>query len=178
MYTDGSKQDPDPTLGAAVVHPASGLTILINATGQEELNTILRAELAAIHQALIVFRDIPTFKCLTDSLTSLQQLQTVLTRPQEVSYYPHHVVLHAIVEDEIVARDTKGFVTHIRKVRAHVGVRGNEQLADVTAAKSVIANKDPGHQSKVPYYPTRWEQSHNDQNFGSSTGLTPPPTLR
>ena len=87
VYTDGSKQDPDPTLGAAVVHLASGLTILINATGQEELNTILRAELAAIHQALIVFRDIPTFNCLTDSLTSLQQLQTVLTRPQEVSYY-------------------------------------------------------------------------------------------
>ena len=139
MYTDGSKQDPDPTLGAAVVHPASGLTILINATGQEELNTILRAELAAIHQALIEFRDIPTFKCLTDSLTSLQQLQTVLTRPQEVCYYPHHVLLHAIVE-EIVARDTKGFVTHIRKVTAHVGVRGNE-LADA-AAKSVIANKD------------------------------------
>ena len=122
-----------------MVHPASGLTILINATGREELNTILRAELAAIHQALIEFRDIPTFKCLTDSLTSLQQLQTVLTRPQEVCYYPHHVLLHAIVE-EIVARDTKGFVTHIRKVTAHVGVRGNE-LADA-AAKSVIANKD------------------------------------
>ena len=63
VYTDGSKQDPDPTLGASVVHPASGLTVLINATGQEELNTILRAELAAIHQALIEFRDIPTFKC-------------------------------------------------------------------------------------------------------------------
>ena len=145
----------------------------INATGQEELNTILRAELAAIHQALIEFRDIRTFKCLIDSLTSLQQLQTVLTRPEEVSYYPHHVLLHAIVE-EIVARDTKGFVTHIMKVRAHVGVRGNE-LADA-AAKSAIANKDPGHQSKVLSH--SWEQSHNDQNFGSSTGLTPPPTLR
>ena len=31
---------------------------------------------------------------------------------------------------------------------------------------------------KARYYPTRWEQSHNDQGFGSSTGLTPPPTLQ
>ena len=174
VYTDGSKQDPDPTLGAAVVHPASGLTILINATGQEELNTILRAELAAIHQALIVFRDIPTFKCLTDSLTSLQQLQTVLTRPQEVSYYPHHVLLHAIVE-EIVARDTKGFVTHIRKVRAHVGVRGNDSWR-MQLQRASSPTRTQG--IKARYYPTRWEQSHNDQSFGSSTGLTPPPTLQ
>ena len=52
--------------------------------------------------------------------------------------------------EEIVAKDTKGFVTHIRKVRAHVGVRGNE-LADA-AAKSVITNKDPRHQSKVIFH--------------------------
>ena len=73
MHTDGSKQDPpDPILGAVtVVHPASGLTIFINATGQEELNdTILRAELAAMHQALTEFQDVPTLKCLTDSGSS------------------------------------------------------------------------------------------------------------
>ena len=131
-----------------MVHPASGLTILINATGQEELiNTILRAELAAIHQALIEFRDISTFKFLTDSLTSLRQLQTVLTCVTSRSelYYPHHDLRHAIME-EIVARDTKGFATQIRNVIAHV-VRGNE-LVDA-AAKSVITNTDHGHQSKV-----------------------------
>ena len=46
-----------------------------------------------------------------------------------------------------MTRDAMGFVTHIRKVRAHAGVQGNE-LADA-APKSVITNKDPGHQSKV-----------------------------
>ena len=79
MHTDGSKQDPDPILGAVtvVVHLASGLTILINATGQEELNTILWAELAAMHQALTEFQDVPNLKCLTDySLISLHQRST------------------------------------------------------------------------------------------------------
>ena len=90
---------------------------------------------------MIEFRDIPTFKCLTDSLTSLQQLiQIVLTRPQEVSYYLHRALLHAIVEEIVAGRDTKGFVTHIRKVRAHVGVRGNE-LADAAAKSVIITNK-------------------------------------
>ena len=39
----------------------------------------------------------------SDSLASLQQLQTVVTTPQEVSYYPHHVLLHAIIVEEIMA---------------------------------------------------------------------------
>ena len=33
-----------------------------------------------------------------------------------MSYYPHHVLLHAMVEEIIVTRDAMGFVTHIGKV--------------------------------------------------------------
>ena len=52
-----------------------------------------------------------------------------------MSYYPHHVLLHAIVEEILVTRDAMGFVTHIGKVRAYAGVQGNE-LADAAAQRA------------------------------------------
>ncbi len=43
VYTDGSKIDPNPKLGAAVIQPLASTEIIIDATGIEENNTILRA---------------------------------------------------------------------------------------------------------------------------------------
>ncbi len=41
VYTDGSKIDPNPKLGASVIHKPSHTSILIDATGVDENNIIL-----------------------------------------------------------------------------------------------------------------------------------------
>ena len=52
VYTDGSVRTGADTVGAAVVYQPDDLTIHIDATGFQENNTILRAELVGIHVAL------------------------------------------------------------------------------------------------------------------------------
>jgi hypothetical protein len=44
VYTDGSKIDPNPKLGAAVIHKPTHTSILIDATGIDENNTVLTVD--------------------------------------------------------------------------------------------------------------------------------------
>jgi hypothetical protein len=70
-YTDGSKIDGHPRLGASVVHIPTATTIYIDAAGTEETRTILRAELVAIHTALTTLASLEWTGVFTDSLSNL-----------------------------------------------------------------------------------------------------------
>ena len=70
MYTYGSKIDPNPKLGASIIHKSTDTEIMIDATGLEENNTVLMAELAAKHVALTEFQHDNDLKIATDSLTA------------------------------------------------------------------------------------------------------------
>ncbi len=58
-------------MGATVVHIPARTTIYIDAAGCEEIRTIMRAEVMAIHTALTIFEDHPLLGIFTDSLSSL-----------------------------------------------------------------------------------------------------------
>ncbi len=71
---DGSNIKGYPRLRAAVVHIPISTTIFIDAFGTEETRTIMRAELVAIHTALITFEDHEWIGIFTDSLSGLQAI--------------------------------------------------------------------------------------------------------
>ena len=78
-YTDGSTKEGCPILGAAVYHaPTQQITLHINATGIAECNTIVRAEVIAIYEALQQYPDLQELHILTDSLTAIKTLTAKL----------------------------------------------------------------------------------------------------
>jgi ribonuclease HI len=142
VYTDGSDIKGQPRLGAAVVHIPTRTTIYIDATGREETNTIMRAELVAIHTALATFAEHTWLGIFTDSLSSIQAIRLRFTRPglSSAPHYHHHMLLLQSICHLLEARIEKGFYTTIRKIRAHSHIRGND-LAD-TAAKLAVTDFD------------------------------------
>jgi hypothetical protein len=75
----------------------------------------------------------------TDSLTALQIILALLTRPAERHHTPHKLLLDAII-DLIRIRNDNNQTTTLRKVRSHTGIAGNDS-ADTTA-KRVILEED------------------------------------
>jgi len=144
-----------------VINPSTSTEILIDATGIDENNTVLRAELAAIHQALLAFENDPDLCIATDSLTALQILLAIITDPASRPHSPHKHLLDAILS-LIRTRDDKGQSTTLRKLRSHTGIKGNE-AAD-TSAKRVILEEDTLPKGLVvrhtlgahPYRPQYW----------------------
>ena len=140
VYTDGSDIKGQPRLGAAVVHIPTRTTIYIDATGCEETNTIMRAELVAIHTALATFEDHTWVGIFTDSLSSIQAIRLHFTRPglSIAPHYHHHMLLIQSICHLLETRREKGYPTTIRNIRAHTHIKGND-LADA-AAKRVVAD--------------------------------------
>ena len=134
IYTDGSKkdsavtaacyrpglQDNEDTRWAAICkgHPA-------------HLNTALRGELAALHHAVhhmaLPHEDIVI---MTDSLTAIQLIHRMMERPEDLKHHMHKQILQEIVP-RLLAR--QGHTT-LCKVRAHIGVQGNEKADQLSRA--------------------------------------------
>ena len=147
--------------------------------GCYENNTVLRAELAVIHVTLTEFQHDDDLKHATDSLTALQIILTLLTRPAERQHTSHKLLLDAII-DLIRTRNENQQHTTLRKVRAHTGIIGNE-AADTTA-KRVILEEDtlPANQiyrhtlGALPHRPPFWisyQASPPAPTRGTATGL-------
>ena len=111
IYTDGCKTEVlDPytghtttVTGAAcyeayeALTPDGGKLYLINPNGQRETNTINRAELSAIHQALVIREttggDLTIY---TDSLCSIYMIQKALKKPVLIKHNKHKPQLDCI----------------------------------------------------------------------------------
>jgi ribonuclease HI len=132
VYTDASKRPNSTGMGCGIYIPAhkgnDPRTISKFAPGEKA--HIIKGELLSIWHALKAVRLAPGthIHILTDSLTALYLLSRALHRPWSL-----HSVYESLTHDIIkLAREHDGPVT-IQKVRAHIGVRGNEaadRLAD------------------------------------------------
>ena len=102
----------------------------------------MRAELVAIHRALITFVAHDWIGIFTDSLSSLQAIRHHHINPGTTStkHYRHHSLLLGSITDLLEARRLAGLRTTLHKVRGHINVRGND-LADA-AAKLVVTHFD------------------------------------
>ncbi len=138
-YTDGSHKDGKPRQGASVIHFPTNTTTYIDAYGQDELHTIMRAELVAIHVALDKYKNDPWLGIFTDSQTSLHAIQNELQRPSHTKYH-HHKPLITSILDTLLYRAGQGLPTVLHKIRGHTNIKGND-LADA-AAKRVVAAWD------------------------------------
>ena len=115
----------NPTLGASIVNPKSGITYHIEIKSQEERHTINRAELSAITLALDLHKADPTLQILTDSAFSISTLRNYALNPLRYTHHIHKELL-AHTNSIIKERDTKGYTTHIGKVKSHAGVKYND----------------------------------------------------
>ncbi|KAJ9527712.1 hypothetical protein QJQ45_000306 [Haematococcus lacustris] len=136
-YTDGScmqgtDRAPSRKVGAGVYTPVNDerLTIAL-----PDHSTINRAELAAIHAAIIS----GATHIATDSLCSIYQIRRALANPMSLRTHPHRDILADIATLIMNSRDT----IHLRKVRAHSGIIGNE-AAD-TLAKHAAMYPEQAH---------------------------------
>jgi ribonuclease HI len=125
IYTDGSQKIGNPTIGASIVNPKTGITFHIEIKSQEERHTINRAELSAITLALDIHKETPTLQILTDSAFSLNTLRNYALNPLR---YTHHTQkdLLAHTNNIIKDRDATCHTTHIGKVKSHTGVTYND----------------------------------------------------
>jgi ribonuclease HI len=109
-------------------------------------HTITRAELSAILAALTWLLDYEDrdITIMTDSLTSLYLIQKCLRCPMRLRGHTHNDIVTAIV-DSLKSRSTKGLQTCFYKVKAHIGISGNEKAdkAAVQVAKGATPDVTP-----------------------------------
>jgi exonuclease III/ribonuclease HI len=150
VWTDGSVSKTTTRAGNEV--QISGAcawhkkrTVYVNPNGHGCTNTITRAELAAIHAALLEFGgENSTFakKTLTiasDSAASLYLIKKAINEPRRLHLSKHRALLSSIV-DALHARTTRGANTVFLKVVSHTGLHGNEE-ADKGAAEAAAKTK-------------------------------------
>ena len=182
-YTDGSslKVDGVTQCGAGVYNASLGLRLRVNPNGEGPTDTINRGELSGIHAAL---QDIETRKpeeahCLTDSTCSEWQTHRVCHNPASLAWHTHRHLLHDI--QSLLLKITPHTKLTIGKVKAHIGVKGNEEadLLAGTAARdsSRCTHVSPSHPS--PHASLYWVHKTTDTgskpvtNNSQITILTP-----
>ena len=132
IYTDGSKDPDKQTSGAAFVIPEHNFQA---AYKTNPILSIFTIELIAIERAIewSIHNNIPETAILTDSLSSVQSLQSGKshTRPDKINH----------ILSQLDAAKTLGISIHIDWIPAHVDIPDNE-LADATAC-SAMTNGTP-----------------------------------
>jgi ribonuclease HI len=127
IYTDGSKQGS--AIGSGVYDgPRNRLLGVMPRGHAGQLNTVPKAEGTAMLAALQAAPDGEDVTLLTDSLTLIHMLRSMLSNPTRYRVHKHKHMLKKIVNTML----SRGGSTTIHKVRAHIGVAGNE-LADAAA---------------------------------------------
>jgi ribonuclease HI len=162
LYTDGSSIKDALTgatrIGAAVFNAGTDATTLVNANGMGPTNTITRAELSAIHAALLdgssgeratagnkagtgttghpadAATEPLAIHIFTDSQASIQLIKKARDAPRLLKESKHAPLLHGIV-GRITAIVLKGGEVHLHKVKSHTGIRGND-IADAAAKEA------------------------------------------
>ncbi len=118
VYTDGSKRGSSVTA-------ASDTTIMLRVQGQVgQLNNNIRAELAGIHRALHHVPLDTGITLLTDSLTGIQMVNSMMCRPEHMRFHKHKPMLSQIMQ-RIACRTAP---TNVYKVRAHLALSATRLL--------------------------------------------------
>ncbi len=97
IYTDGFLKKIKPRLGAAIIHSPASTTTYIDASGQDNTHSIMRAELVAIQITQDKYKNDKCMGNFTDSQTSLQAIQRQLQWTSHASYHHHKPLKAAIV---------------------------------------------------------------------------------
>jgi ribonuclease HI len=166
VYTDGSLKRGDTLkAGAGVYFASTGRTMYIRFTGKR---AILRAELVAILVALREWPEDERIVIYTDSLLSLTSIQKAVRRKGDTRGLGESALMREIYE-VLLRREAP---TYLRKVRAHVGVAGNEAAdrAAVDAADGILPIKAVWE----PVVDTP-EEEGTSQLFMTTDGVNPDP---
>ena len=121
--------------------PKHSTIINIEKKSQPERHTINKAELAAITTALDLHRHAPSLSILTDSAFSINNLRNFSSQPHAFHNHQHKDLLK-LADNIIRERDLKGYITHIGKVKSHIGVVYND-VADEGGRKVVDGKQRP-----------------------------------
>ena len=168
IYTDGSvvkiqtERGEKNLLGAAAYDAASKAVWYINPNGGTKgCQTIMRCELSGIHHGLQMRQGTPAealpLTLFTDSLTSLYAIRRMLLRPDTLKLCKHKDLLDLIVA-QLQRRANAGWKTTLIKVKAHIGVEGNEKADAAATAVSKGWGAD-GYKGPTPL---RDESADND----------------
>ena len=143
IFTDGSKKkcsERGAVTGSGVYREAeeAAMSLTVNPNRQGMLNTITRAELAAIFVAIEHGCNNQDETIATDSKCSMDKIAKHLQNPALTTNDCHQPMLQAIVT-LLANRARAGLSTTLMKVKSHIGIKGSEmadQLAN-TAAQQV-----------------------------------------
>ena len=120
---------------------------MIKPNGMGPTDAINRAELSAIYHTLYdEFQEDAEGLVFTDSQVALHLIRRAVMRPHTLDGHLHGPLLRDIAR-RLVERANAGIATHLRKVKSHSGVAGNE-AAD-KAAKAA-AQMQSGHDYVTP----------------------------
>ncbi|KAK3236274.1 hypothetical protein CYMTET_53576 [Cymbomonas tetramitiformis] len=145
VYTDGSQRkvkrengEQEEATAAGVWDPRGGQNAEYMQRWQGHCQTVNRAELTAIYMALMLEANTGTTEVniCTDSLTSLYQIQNMKRRPHALEKHVHRDILWKIMK-QIQTLNGEGTKVALYKVKAHVGIHGNEK-ADEVARKACV----------------------------------------
>ena len=124
FYTDASQSDPKQGTGpVGVGGHCPQLDVNRSFVIKDQPRTVQRGELAAIWWAIHTAPTDRPLHIATDSLTSLQQLHATLHRTDSTLNHQHYTMLTDIVTFALHKRTAP---CTIQKIRAHVGIPGNE----------------------------------------------------
>jgi len=96
LYRRLYKKMSTPTRSGGNTLPTSTITY-IDAPGQEEARTVMRAELEAIHVSLNTYKGDPWIGIFTYSQTILQAIKNELQRPSHKAYHHNKPIIAEIV---------------------------------------------------------------------------------
>ncbi|KAK3283600.1 hypothetical protein CYMTET_8688 [Cymbomonas tetramitiformis] len=139
ICTDGSQMkvetqwgDKEDVTAAGVWDPRKGRNKEHMQRWQGQCQTVNKAELTAILMALMLEEneDEEEVQACTDSLTSLYQIQNMRRRPHTLERHVHRDILWKIPK-QVETLNKKGIKVALYKVKARVGIQGNEKADEV-----------------------------------------------
>ena len=153
IYTDGSRREiPDAGIvtGAGVHRKLASapIALKVRCNNSGMLNTITRAELAAIHAALKECRSDCDEIIATDSKCSMDKMAKHLRDPMLTTDDIHHPMLKAITQ-QIISHAHTAFKTTLMKVKSHIGVDGNEEADALANAAAMLVAEGGQHDRDV-----------------------------
>ena len=143
-YTDGACHTGQPAqgaqsqLGAAFYYNQEDCTYMVRPGGHRETHTVVRAELAGIHGALVHAKEHNSDKPIIlfcDTLTCLHTIRNTLFSLHTMTTHKHLAML-TLIRDLLKQRATDQIHTTLQKVISHIGVHGNE-CADTGATQAL-----------------------------------------